>query len=34
MVMAPVSTFHDHNATPAARFAALRCFSFHTDKSG
>jgi hypothetical protein len=30
MVMASVSTFHDHSATPAALVAARRCFSFHT----
>src|SRR5438309_2846417 len=30
MVMASVSTFQDHNATPAARVAARRCFSCHT----
>src|ERR1700712_115383 len=30
MVMASVSTFQDHNATPAARVAARRCFSSHT----
>src|SRR4029077_8552085 len=30
MVMASVSTFQDHNATPAARVAARRCFSCQT----
>src|SRR5579863_3862572 len=30
MVTASVSTFHDHNATPAAVVAARRCFSCHT----
>src|SRR5947209_4794035 len=30
MVMASVSTFQDHNATPAARVAARKCFSCHT----
>lgn len=29
MVMASVSTFQDHRATPAARVAARRCFSCH-----
>src|SRR5581483_11740030 len=28
--MAPVSTFHDHRATPAALVAARRCFSCQT----
>src|SRR4051812_40007943 len=30
MVMASVSTFQDHKATPAARVAARRCFSLQT----
>ena len=30
IVMASVSTFQDHNATPAARVAARRCFSCQT----
>ena len=34
MVMASVSTFQDHSATPAALVAARRCFSFHTGIVG
>src|SRR6185312_3085137 len=30
IVMASVSTFHDHSATPAAVVAARRCFSCQT----
>src|SRR3954466_4783061 len=30
MVMASVSTFHDHKATPAASVAARRCLSCQT----
>src|SRR5215217_2648198 len=34
IVSPSVSTFHDHNATPAAVTPRRRCFSFHTGELG